>query len=95
MEELSRERRNLGKEELALRAREQIIRSLILDKVAEVEGITVGNEEVEAEVERMAQGERGEEIRRLFSSPQARDSLRGALLVRKTLSYLVETCGRG
>lgn len=81
-------------EELLLRAKKQITRSLILDKIAEKEGIKIEESEVEGEIERMAQGEKGEEVRRFFSSPQARNSLKERLLVTKTLSRLVEICGK-
>ncbi len=65
---------------------------LVLGKVAEEERIEVAEAEIEEEVEAIAQsaGERGEEIRSMFNSTTGRQSLKEALLTRKTVKRLME-----
>ena len=63
-------------------AERRVLRSLILDKVAEAEGIEANDAEVDAEIERLASGENAERVRQVLSSPQARDSLKRGLLSR-------------
>lgn len=65
---------------------------LVLGKVAEEEKIEVAEAEIEEEVEAIAQsaGERGEEIRSMFNSTTGRQSLKEALLTRKTVKRLLE-----
>lgn len=65
---------------------------LVLGKMAEEERIEVAEAEIEEEVEAIAQsaGERGEEIRRMFNSTTARQSLKEVLLTRKTVKRLME-----
>ncbi len=71
-------------------AEKLILRSLILDKVSEVENIEVSDAELDAEVERLSAGEGGERVRQFFSSPLARDSLKRDLIMRKTMERLVQ-----
>ncbi len=80
------------REELRPLASRQVARSLVLTKVAEAEEIAVTDEEIDGEVETMAQGagEQGEELRKFFNSPAARQSLEKALVTRKTVKRLVE-----
>jgi trigger factor len=68
-----------------------VLRSLILDKVSESESIEVSDAEVDAEIERLSAGENGEQVRQFFSSPLARNSLKGELLTRKAMAHLVQT----
>lgn len=77
-------------EELRPLATRRLLRSLVLDKVAEAEGIEVEDQEVADEVERMSQGERGAEVRRFFSSPAASQALREGLRRKKTITRLVD-----
>jgi trigger factor len=94
---------NLEKSEEELRqelyplAQRRVTHSLILGRVAEEEKIEVGEEEVDAEVERMVQGagERGGEMRRFLASPAARASVREFLLTRKTVDRLVSIATQG
>jgi trigger factor len=67
-----------------------VLRSLILDKVSEVENIEVSDDEIDAEVERFSAGESGERVRQLFSSPIARNSLKRDLIMRKAMARLVQ-----
>ncbi len=85
------------REELRPQATKRLIRSLVLGKVAEEEKIEVTAAEVDEEVEALAQGagERGEELRRVFRSEEARQSLEDLLLTRKTVRRLVEIASAG
>ena len=71
---------------------QRIRRSLVLSEVTEAEDISVGDGEVEAEVERLSSGvgDQAEELRRLFSSEVAKENLRRSLTTKKTLDRLVE-----
>ena len=88
----------IGKSEEEVRAQlrspaEQRVRhSLLLSKVTEVENITVDENEVTEEAERMisAAGPQAEEFRRVFGNPNGRDAIRRSLLTRKTWDRLVE-----
>ena len=85
------------KEALRPLAVNRIKHALILGKVAEEEKIEVAEAEVDEEIETMAQGagERGEELRKAFSSAAARQSIEEVLLTRKTLKRLTEIAGEG
>lgn len=78
------------KKELYPKAEKEVVRSLILDKIAEAEGIEITDADIEEEISKMAQGERGGEVRRFFQSPGARESLRENLRRRRTLERLLE-----
>jgi len=90
--------RNMGKtsdelrEELRPEATRRVTHSLVLSKLAEEEKIEVSPAEVDADVETMVRGagERGEELRRLFASAPARQSIERTLLTRKTVQRLIE-----
>ena len=80
------------REELRPMATKRVIRSLTLGKIVEAEKIEVSASELDDEVEKMAKssGERGEEVRSLFSSPEARNSVERILTTRKTVQLLVD-----
>jgi len=80
------------RDELRPVAEKKIATSLVLNKVFEAENIEVSDADIDAEVERMLQnaGERGEQMKEFFKSPQARESVKGELLTRKTIDRLVE-----
>jgi FKBP-type peptidyl-prolyl cis-trans isomerase (trigger factor) len=63
-----------------------------LSEVTEAEHIDVGDEEVDAEIDRISSGvgEQSEELRRLFSGEEAKENLRRSLTTKKTLDRLVE-----
>ncbi len=79
-------------EELRPVANQRVVRSLVLGKVAEEEKIEVGDSEVDEEIEKMTKdaGKRAEEIRKLFSLSQTRDSVKRLLIGRKTVERLVQ-----
>jgi trigger factor len=84
------------REELRPAATRNIIGSLVLDKIAEVEKIEVGDRDVSAEIERIVGGtveNRKEEVRKLLATPENRDSLLRSLLTRKTMDRLVTIAG--
>jgi trigger factor len=85
------------REELRPLAVNRITHALILGKVAEEEKIEVAEAEVDEEIEAMAQdaGERGEELRKVFGSAAARQSMEEALLTRKTVKRLAEIAQEG
>jgi trigger factor len=85
------------KEALRPLAVNRIKHALILGKVAEEEKIEVADAELDEEIEAMAQGagERGEELRKAFSSAAARQSIEEVLLTRKTLKRLTEIAQEG
>ena len=75
-------------------AEARVMRSLVLEKVAKEQSLTVSDEEIAAEVDRLAAdaGPDEKRVRELFEEEERRDSLRGLLLNRKavdTLSGLV------
>jgi len=90
--------RNTGKAEEEYRAElrpmaeKRVARGLILGKISEEEKIKVDEVELGAEIGRLAQeaGEKAQEIWQKFASPEARQSLRDEILVRKTIERLIE-----
>lgn len=77
--------------ELKPAAEDIIKRSLVLDKLAEVEKTEVSDPEVDTEVERVIQGANNDErVRQLFSSPSGRQSLKRNLYIRKTIDRLLD-----
>jgi FKBP-type peptidyl-prolyl cis-trans isomerase (trigger factor) len=69
---------------------------LALGKVSELEGVTVEEEEVEAEIERVSSafGEQADKVRDVLSSPDSMRSIASDLLTNKALQRLV-TIARG
>ena len=78
------------REELRSIADRRIVRSLVLEKVAEEDKVEVIASEIDDEVEKMVSdaGEQAEEVKKLFSLPQARKSVEQLLLSRKTVERL-------
>lgn len=80
------------REQLRPTAERRVRRSLLLSKVAEVENIEVGENEITEEAEKMisAAGPQSEEFRRWFGSSNGREAIRRSLLTRKTWDRLIE-----
>ena len=80
------------RESLRPMAGKQIAISLVVDKVAEKENIKVTPEEIEAEIQQMVQqaGERGEELAKVFQSPEPRSSIERSLIVSKAVKLLMD-----
>lgn len=102
-EELDRYLQQAGKSEEELRAElrpmadTRVRRSLVLSELAEAEHIDVTDAEVEEELNRLTASVSGpeDEVRRLFSSESAKESMRRSLMTRKTLARLVEVTSTG
>ena len=64
--------------------------SLALGKLVEIEKITVNPEEIDSEIEMLANSlqAKAEDIRKVFNTPEARRSISDRLLARKALSRL-------
>jgi trigger factor len=79
------------RQELRWEASQRVQRSLVLSKLAEAEGITVGKDDIDAEIERLAAsaGPRAAEVRRMFAGRRGREALEGSLFTRRTLERLV------
>jgi trigger factor len=97
-DQLERYLRQAGKSEEELRAElrpvaeNRVRRSLVLSQLREAEHIDVTDDEVEAEISRMASGvgDQADDVRRLFSNDSAKESLRRSLMTTKTLKRLAQ-----
>lgn len=97
--ETAKRTREQFREELAPAATERVRRSLVLTQLAEQEEIKAENEEVDAEVEKIVGSARqpsggGDQLRRLFASPDGRAAIARSLITRKTMDRLAEIAGR-
>ena len=79
------------REERKVEAEKLVKSSLVLEAVAEAEGIEVSEEEITAEVEKMA-SMYNMEVEKLTSSLQETDKedIKGQIKIRKTIDLLVE-----
>lgn len=77
-------------------ATERVRRSLVLSQLAVDEKIEVEDADVDAEIERLVEssGPQGDQMRKIFDSPDAKASIGRSLLTRKTLERLVEITGQ-
>ena len=73
-------------------ADKRVTTSLLLNKVAELEGIKVENKEVDEEIDSIAEsaGGRVEEVKGQLQTEHARSSVKQTILMRKTLNSLKE-----
>ena len=80
------------REELRPVASQRALRALVLEKVAEAEKVEASASEIDDELEKVVKdaGEQAEEMRKFFSSPQARESIKNFLVNRKTVELLVQ-----
>ena len=71
-------------------AEARIMRSLVLEKVVEEQELTVEEDEIATEIERLAEGSGAdsEQVREMFQEEERRDSLRRMLLNRKAMETL-------
>ena len=76
--------------ELRPMAERIVIRSLVLQRFAELEGVEVSAADIEAEVEQMKQHASDEGVRQLLDSPSARESLGRNMFIRKAIDRLFE-----
>jgi trigger factor len=68
--------------DLEPRAREQVKLSLLLEAIARQEGLSVGDDEVDARIGALVEraGDSGERLRALYEEPRARRQLQGSML---------------
>jgi trigger factor len=78
-------------EEIRPVASRRVVRSLVLGKIAETEKIEVADSEIDEEIEKMLKDadKQAEEMKRFFSLPEARESIKQFLTGRKTIDRLV------
>jgi len=88
--EINKKSKEEYRDELRPQAMERLKRGLALGKVVELEGITVEEEEVEAQIKRMSSsfGEQADKAREVFSSPDNMRSIASDLLTNKALQRL-------
>ena len=81
-----------AREELKAQAQEDVRATLLMDHIAEAENLTVSNEEIEAEIELMAQMSRQpkEQIRAALTKQGGERSIAQRLRNRKALDLLLE-----
>ena len=74
------------------RAIQQIKRTLILSKVAEQQGFTASEDEINEQIEALVAraGEQKEEQRKGLSTEESKEGIRDWIVTRKTINYLVE-----
>jgi trigger factor len=80
-------------EQLRPQAEERLRRNLVLQKLAEEEGIQVSPDEIQAEVDSLvasSSGESEQAMRRALASANAQDSIRSSVQVRKVMQRLVD-----
>jgi len=89
--EINKKSKEEHRDELRPRAVERLKWGLALGKVVELESITVEEEEVEAQIERMSSsfGEQADKARDVFSSPDNMRSIASDLLTSKALQRLM------
>ena len=80
------------REELRPVARQRLSLAYALEKVAEAEGLSVADEELEQEIERVvaSSGDDADRVRRLYTAPALRDGARSHLLRRRVVDRLVD-----
>lgn len=77
------------REDLRPRAEERVRAALVLDAIAQREGITVDDGEIDAELERIYEGD-AERLEQAKASPSQRERAAEILRTRKTVDFLVE-----
>jgi FKBP-type peptidyl-prolyl cis-trans isomerase (trigger factor) len=65
---------------------------LLVEKVSQLENITVTDKEIQARVDSLARaaGDRAKSVREIYSRPDSRDELRAQLVFDRTLGFLLE-----
>jgi trigger factor len=80
------------KEQMKEDAVKRVRNNLVLEAIAAAENITASDEEVDAELEKYAQSYQKpvEELRSIFASNGSLEGLKGDLVVKKTVDFLVQ-----
>lgn len=76
--------------ELGPRALNEVKMSLLLDAVAREEGLSVGEEEIDAQIQRLVDqaADAGERVRSIYQRPSARQQLRAAMLHSRAIDVI-------
>ncbi len=74
------------------RALRQVQATLLVEKIAQLENITVSDKEVQERVDNLtrAAGDRAKTVREAYSRPDTRDDLRAQMVFDRTLGFLLE-----
>ncbi len=72
-----------------------VVRSFVLQKYAEMEGIEVNPEDLDAEIERIKEHTADEGAKNFFNTPAARESLSRNLYTKKAVERLIEIANEG
>jgi trigger factor len=81
------------REELRSVATKNVTASLVLGELAQQEKVAVEDAEIDAQIDGMAvnpAGEKLEDLRKLFDTPQTRSSIRQSMMMRKTIGLLAD-----
>jgi trigger factor len=80
------------REDLMPAASDRVKAYLVTSKIAELENITVSDEEVNESIEKMAGDEQGraEEVKKLFTQTRPRESLRDMMAINKAMDFLTK-----
>lgn len=80
------------REELKPVAEKRVVRTLVLEKVAEEEKIEITEPEIDAEIDKMVKGPAGqaEEMKKLFNLPQSRETIKRFLKSKRAAERLVQ-----
>jgi trigger factor len=80
------------RDELKPIATGRVVRTLVLERIADEEDIDVDESEVDVEIDKMAKGsgEQSEEVRRLLNLSRSRDSVKGYIKNRKAMEKLIK-----
>ena len=85
------------RDEFKKRAEESVKASIVLEAIAEAENITVADEEVEAEFDRLAEAYdmKKEDIKRAFVMQGQGDSIARNMVLEKTVDFLLDNANIG
>src|SRR5262249_13346775 len=87
--------RDSYRDELREEARQKVVRTLVLGKLAEAEGLTVDTDEVAAEFRRIFGRDSGVDPQAMAENEATSESMRQMLLTRKTIRRLVDLATEG
>jgi trigger factor len=74
------------------RATRQVRATLLVEKIAQQENVTISDGDLQAHIENLARasGERAKNVREYYAKPDAREDLRAQMVFDRTVGYLLE-----
>lgn len=80
------------RKELQPQAERQVRATLVVEKIAERERITISEDELQARIENIvrAAGEKGLTVRRIYAREDAREDLRSQMVFERTVDFLLQ-----